>query len=440
MSARAVTLASGEPFQIDPVLRELAGRRLSGGSTLDGRRVFAKAFLGADATRYAERELQGLKALGDAGQTTAPLLRRAELENGTLLLLGWLDGEAPAPDDGDGAVALAELLAVLHERGVLLRDPHLGNFLLTDTGVACVDGDGVRRQRRLTREAALDNLGRLLAEFHLSVGPALTRAMRQYSDSRGWLAPLASEAVLTPGRQARRELIEAKVMRECSLVSRGEMAPWTTWYWRAEASLAESVLSDPMRALTHAETLKAGNSAEVYRIAVGGRSLVLKRYRNKTLARLLRRALSGSRAARAWRTGCALGFFGVATPQPLGLAIKARGPFVADAWLLCEDAGVTTVLDEAQRKPELAAQGADLLRQLRALGLCHGDAKATNLLVHEGVVSLIDLDGVCAFTERRWRRDIERYLANWPEGSEPHQAARVALFGDTAADTAGDHA
>lgn len=434
--ARQLRLTSGESVEIAPVLRELTGRRISGQRVTAQGKAFAKAFIGRDAGRYADRELEGLAMLRAASVATAELIQREALSDGELLTLTWLEGQPPTSDDGAAAVRLAELLAKLHERDVELTDPHLGNFLLTPDTVACVDGDGVRLRPGLNRQSALANLGRLLAEFDLDTGIDLNRAVDRYVATRGWREAISAKPLLASARRRRRDLIDTKVMRECSLVQVQRSGGWRRWRWRAAPSIAGSIIDAPERWLADAEVVKEGNSAQVYRVHTEGQTLVLKRYRSKTIARLLRRAVSGSRAERAWRTGCVLGFFGVASPQPLALAERKVGSLVIDAWLLCEDAGSATLHDEAERSPERAADGARLLSQFAQLGLCHGDAKATNFMVAHGQVSAVDLDGVQRYTPKRWQRDCRRYLANWPTGSPAYLAAEATLASaDTGAAT-----
>ena len=61
---------------------------------------------------------------------------------------------------------------------------------------------------------------------------------------------------------------------------------------------------------------------------------------------------------------------------------------------------------------------AEVFARLHRAGLTQGDTKATNFLVHEGLVQLIDLDGLkrprIAF-QRRFARHVERFLANWED-------------------------
>jgi tRNA A-37 threonylcarbamoyl transferase component Bud32 len=52
-----------------------------------------------------------------------------------------------------------------------------------------------------------------------------------------------------------------------------------------------------------------------------------------------------------------------------------------------------------------------LFSGLKAAGLIHGDTKASNFIVCEGRVLLVDLDALHEGMEQA--RDIARFLANW---------------------------
>ena len=62
-------------------------------------------------------------------------------------------------------------------------------------------------------------------------------------------------------------------------------------------------------------------------------------------------------------------------------------------------------------RPDRLEQIANLLQQLAAAGLVHGDTKATNFLIHNDRVHLIDLDGLRV--GHYLDADIRRFLDNF---------------------------
>ena len=76
---------------------------------------------------------------------------------------------------------------------------------------------------------------------------------------------------------------------------------------------------------------------------------------------------------------------------------------------------------ERVREPAVA-----LLAELNAAGLCHGDLKATNFMVDDEGVVLIDFD---ALRYGSSAPDVHRFLANWEETPELRQAWQNALKG-----------
>ena len=71
----------------------------------------------------------------------------------------------------------------------------------------------------------------------------------------------------------------------------------------------------------------------------------------------------------------------------------------------------------------LINEAADLFALLRKLKLQHGDGKASNFMIHEDRLHLIDLDAMRP-SASGWSKDVRRFLDNWP----PHGRERVAAI------------
>ncbi len=428
-------LADGGVIVIEPVLRHLEGKRIAGLAHINGAERFAKAFTGPKATRDADREASGLESLNETGLRSPALIQRAALaDGGELLVLERASGASPGRHDHEAAAALLEDLAKAHDAGVALNDPHLDNvFLEQDGGVQrplWLDGGDVSESARPVSESAgRRNACRLLAEFAPTDEERLTTALRAYETCRG-LKPASAEtlrAQIVRARQMRTRLIAAKTVRQCTAFSVRKTADLFA-AWVNDSPLPLPSLLDDAPAfqglLADAARLKSGNSATVSQSRLSEKAIVVKQTRAKSWPRLVRRALKGSRARRSWSYGHVLRYFGLPTAQPLFLHESRIGPFVPSATLVCESlTGPTLDQTDSQNGPNVAA-AARLIVGIHNLGLRHGDTKASNFVVAAAGVYIIDLDAMAPGSLAERQRDRERFLANFPCGSEQLAAAR----------------
>ena len=85
--------------------------------------------------------------------------------------------------------------------------------------------------------------------------------------------------------------------------------------------------------------IKAGNTATVARLYVGGEALVVKRYNIKSWRHALSRMWRPTRAQRAWQNAHWLRKLGIATFQPVALIEHRFGPLRRYAYLVMRDVG-----------------------------------------------------------------------------------------------------
>ena len=134
------------------------------------------------------------------------------------------------------------------------------------------------------------------------------------------------------------------------------------------------------------------------------------------------------RARRAWRKGHMLAFLGIDTARPVALLEQRWGWFTDVCYLVMPDCGERNLGQMLATNVEnfslLAPAAIKLLRGLRAAGLQHGDLKATNFVVSDEHMALIDYDAV---TKGDNRGDLARFMANWDEAPELAAAWREVL-------------
>ena len=393
------------------VLRVQPGRRLVARARIAGRgEVVVKAFCGRQGRRDWRRERAGQRALASAGVAVPRLLATGRGAGGHLLAFERIE-----PSRTPGARDLGAVLAVLarlHDNGVCQRDLHLGNFLVSGETVVAVDGGSVRR-RRLDRRGCLRDVARLLANLHRDqIGE---ETVVQYADARGWTLDQGERrwfgGLLAAERRRRAARFARKAVRDCTpfavRIDAGRLV--ATARGDADAELA-AVIADPDRAMRKGELLKRGRTATVVRY--GG--LVVKRYNVKSRVHWWRLKLRRSRARRSWQAGHRLGELGIATARPRALIERANAAVgTASAYLVLdyvEGSPVTDGTDAAVR---------ELFEDLRRARLAHGDMKASNFILSDGVLHVLDLDAAVfhrsAWWFGRWhRRDIARFECNFP--------------------------
>ena len=413
------------------VLRHLPGRRRVLRGRLDGRDVAVKTFFGPGARRRCRRERRGLSLLAAAGVPTPGILAEGRFDEGWWIAVEWVHARAATRMDGEAIVVLN---AALRAAGVRHDDPHLGNFVVAGDRVFVVDGDAVARAR-IGRRASVAGLGLQLAALDADAA-TVDGSYRVYCAARNWRTNegecrrLHRSVARVQRRGVRRFL--AKTLRPCSQFDvRREERRELVYERAAMCPELERLLTSPGAAVETGVRLKDGNTATVARVEPGSRRYVVKRYNAKQ-----------GRARRAWVNGHRLCFRSIPTARPVALVTpRGRGP----AYLVLEDLGGVPLDDHVARHgldDATADAVGGLFEALSRDGLTHRDTKASNFVVGDGAVSLVDLD---ALRPARSRREIagdrQRFLANWeaPVASQFADAfARVSAGTAVSAGTGAD--
>ncbi len=424
------------PLHCETLLRHLPGRRTVCAGRWRGHRVLAKIFTDRGADRHARRELAVMQAMERHGiPAPAPLLPRPAVAGAArVVLYPFIEGAVPfgeawraagGAERGRLLEALLVLAARQHRAGLEPADPHLDNFLVDGTGrVLAIDGGAYRLRRGpLSLRRCRRSLGLLLAQFPEDAGvdPAPYWRERGVEDPAAFRVALCREVRRWRRYRARKRV--EKCQRSCTeflvrnrqglrVFQRRELDPALLDRW------LEGLETRPG---PQAPRLKEGNSQTVWVDRIGDRPVVVKRYNIKSAGHALRRLAGPGRGRRAWRNAHLLQACGIPTPKPLALVEERRG-LRRRAWLIMERGAGERADRLAEPEPASAT-----VRRLAALvaafgraGLVHGDMKASNFLVDDGRVQVIDLDSL---HRPRWRRlrergiraDRERFLRNWKD-------------------------
>ena len=438
---REVLDDSPTPLEFVEVNRVLKGRRLSGlVQDLTGTRYFAKIFYGKGARRYWQRELDGASVLAAAKVQTPALVNQGATADGHgyVVLYEAIEGgqvlDVTQPEQWQAAVGQ---LARLHEQRVIHMDPHVDNFLWRDGTVWVVDADGVRSGKNIRTQ--LNNLGTFLAQrapIYDQEIEALLMVYLQFRDGDVGAKLSATDLLGLTRRQRRLRVARylKKTQRNCTEFVRKKV-------WRREFICQRAAWSGLQRFMWFPEEyfgdgtpLKLGNSATVVRIQIEQSAYIVKRYNVKSLGHRIRRWFK-RRARRSWINGHHLDFLDITTAKPIALLELKWGWFVGTCYLVMPDVGEHSLLDVDVSGDEsfrqVSQEVIDLLRQLKAAQLEHGDLKATNLLYDQAgeQLTLIDYDGLKSMHHHDQHRtkDAQRFLENWVDDAQLHGRWDTAL-------------
>ena len=202
---------------------------------------------------------------------------------------------------------------------------------------------------------------------------------------------------------------------------------------RYASALFDDISVDPDVAIrSRGRILKHDRTTTVALIEDGGARWVIKRYNTKNAWHGLRRTLRRSRASNCWTMTRLFQRAGITTPRPVAFVEQRWGPLRQKSYFISEyvqaDNLLAWLLDGGHGAVEVerVKQGVvDVFRKLHAAGIVHGDMKATNLLVADHSITLLDLDAAIKPRNadefaRGYRKDRLRFLKNWRDSDELH--------------------
>lgn len=445
-------LSAGGLIERGARLRYLPGKRDVFAGSWDGRAVVAKVYLDRRrAAVHAQREIDGLTAFQRAGVAAPEVLYDGTDDAGNrVVVLQRIEpavslGEAWDQADKDGRRDLLEammgLLADHHRAGLCQKDLHLGNFLLTDECIYSLDGaavDGVSGE--LDETASLQNLALFCSQLSPRYDELCVCTAARYALSRGWPETVLAKrlpAAIAASRWRRWTKLRAKLYRECTAIVHRTERQRDMFVVREHADELAPLLADLEATCPAdpAQRLKNGNTATVWRVSTRGLEVVVKRYNVKHRMHGLMLAGKESRASVSWRNAHLLRLFGIDTPAPLALVLGRRRPFGRIAYFLAESVDglslrdwVTANRDDGPAMTAIACRLGEVFARLRDMQLSHGDTKATNFIVRDDGICVIDLDAMRRHRSRRAferarHRDLQRFIANWS-----HDPATLALL------------
>jgi tRNA A-37 threonylcarbamoyl transferase component Bud32 len=444
---------------VERIVRRIPGKRLACFARWKGAEVFAKLFFDRSGReRHWQRDERGVRAMLAHGVVTPALLHSGATEDGAarVLIFERVAGaqsalEAWERTDARGERAqlmrkLVETVARLHAAGLVQRDMHLRNFLVTADRLYTLDGADVGQRRApIAKRASLENLGLLFAQLDPPDDELAREVYPAYASARGWRGDAADLSALATdiGRMRRRreERYLRKIFRESTaFAARRDARSLMVWDRQYDSPALRALLADPDRFLkSGAPLLKDGNTSSVGVATVEGQRFLVKRDNVKGFWHGVKRALRDTRAARSWRNAHLMRLRGVPTAAPVALLERRRGPVRGVAYFVSEcvegpdcrtyfGSRAVPMAEKRAAAPKVAA----LVRALGAARLSHGDLKATNILLSATGPLLVDIDAVRAYRSetafaRAHARDVARFMRNWEGDPEVARLFEEAL-------------
>lgn len=471
LEGRLVNLADGSQLEVLEVVRVVPSKRIvcrclwSNSTKQDEKKkVYAKIFIGFEAKRYADRDKSGVQLLGKANICTPKLLLDVDLihPSGKVLIfdevIDSINSEQyysalMASGDIAGRFNLMSLLvdevAAHHNAKLIQTDLYLKNFLVQNETLYTLDGDGVRRLSSLFRERQkLHNLATLFSKMDVLDDCWISQLYERYCSKLALVSnPYAEAEIWYLTQKIRRKVAgnyaDKKVFRTCTDVNvLKEFRNYTAV--ASQFDVTDFPISYLDATLLNKDSnLKNGNTCTISKLLIEKASaqstspekvsVVIKRYNIKSFLHGLNRAFRVSRAAISWANAHRLMISGIATPKPVALIEERFGWIKRRTYFLSEylDAPDALQYFSANVDKESAARNlATLFYKLYCLKFSHGDCKATNIKMLNGMPVLIDLDGMNAHSvhwlfepwfKRQHIKDLQRLMKNWEHN--PHVTA-----------------
>ena len=328
----------------------------------------------------------------------------------------------------DLLVLVCKELAKQHDRGVLQKDLHLGNFLLKDNKIFALDPAQMRfLSGKAGKKKSVSQLKMLASFLPDNDTESIATLYKEYFQARNWHFEKADQASFRRQVAAHRKKAIRKALKKCLRTSKRYLRIKVGSYIAVfDKGLSED--TKPLDLFKQIDTLmdtgqilKNGNTCCVSRLKWNGKDVVVKRYNHKGLIHSLRHTIKRSRARRAWLHGHRLGMLDIATPKPLAYIEQRRSRLIWKSYLITEYVKGQKLYDFLRNSNITEEQHLTAIQQVKELvdkmgknRITHGDLKHTNILITDNGPVLTDLDGMKVHKwnwiyKHRRRKDLRRF-------------------------------
>lgn len=439
-------------LKINAILRIVPGKRIVAECVWKNQKVLAKLFFRRGHWKQSMlRDLKGITLLLEAGIPTPKVIVQTTTadNSGAVLLIDFLKQATSLLTLFENANSEEEKTAIMqvgvsaiarcHQAGLWQRDIHLGNFMQSYGKIHVLDGGDIKGEGKpLNRKTCLQNLAMFFAQFPFALDTRIPSLLNHYLKTADTLnaAATTTDALtrelqnsVVAARQQRLHNYARKLFRSTTAHRRVFTHNRTAIYDRSlDSDELRMIIKDPDRLLTHARMLKEGNSSTVAVVQFAGRDFVLKRYNVKGFLHGLKRLFQHSRAYNSWRNTAMLEMLGIATPHAY-LMVEERALWLLRrrAWFLSEYIDTENLLVQVEKDKDntlpvasIVARFKLLLQAFQTYHISHGDMKASNFVIKDDHLYVLDLDAMkqhgSAKAARPYvKKDRERFVRNWTD-------------------------
>ena len=440
------TIIESFELNLKACVREVAGKRKVFSASWQNKDVFVKVFTHSEsAERHWKRDVDGIQLFCNNGILSPKLLWSGKFpplegvnsENAFALIVEAIPNPESLSekwgktDNKPNLVKqVIQTIASHHNAGLIQSDLHFGNFLFSKDKCYSLDGDALHKFDKTPIEKAAENYALLTAQAEVIYEDLFTDAINDYCQLTKFDVQKFTKLFhkcLMPIRKKRCHKLLKKIYRKCSAINTYTV-PGRRSFIQSKFDSVElrKCIENPESFFPKDKTklLKNGNSATVALANIDGKDLVIKRYNyNKNLKTFIRR-FRKSRASTSWSNSFRLLNYGLKTPEPYALIETSKGPMIDHAYFIAEHVKGNDLLEvlnakDCQKKQELIAnQMKDIFSVWKKCKIAHGDCKATNFILHNDEVYIIDLDAMQEMnTENNFKKahkkDIQRWMKNW---------------------------
>ena len=407
-------------YTILKCLRFLTNRRLTVLAQLNQNNIIIKFF---SKSSECLREKQNYQTLKKTGLSLAHL--RCEL-SATSLIYDYLVAtqnwsELTKQERAHYFLQLISILRTLHRFNCLHQDLHPGNFLINEKKIFLLDYTAFKKILFFKNIRKFFNLGECLSQIYLKDTTNLNCYIDHYFEKKinskknvlkKCLHKLAHYYCLKKIKR-----YQKKIMRTCSeFISTRKK----NFFQVLRRDLNWDPELDPAT-LPIKAYLKRGNTATVWLSTWQNKTIVVKRYHQKTILGSFCHRFKKSRAYLSWCNGYRLLQSGLPTPYPFlfreeysYLGLK-RAYYITE---YIESMPTETFLSIYPKSTQLQQSFEKTFNHMYLLKICQLDTKANNFLIYQNVPYLIDLDNLrfyrsTLFFKRAWKKSWFRWLRNY---------------------------
>lgn len=426
-----------DPLVVERVVRIIPGKRAIMFGTWGKKEVVAKLFYDSHkAKAHQARDKQGISILVESGILTPSLYYEGTSRDGQIYVLIFerIQGTRDHYEMNYNESllrALAIELATQHVSGILQKDLHFNNFIISHDKIYVIDGGDIEKQDHpVSKEESLENLSLLAAQLGANAEKSINLLLSAYGAARSWQLKQTDyhqvKNSIAQWQKTRWQKYQNKIFRDCTAFAVQSTIFTQTVYDRNYANEAlQNFIANPDKLFSspNIKFLKQGRSSTVINAAFQEQSLVIKRYNIKNFWHGLRRCLRSTRAAKSWRLAQYLTLMKIPTAKPVAFIEKRFLGLRGKSYFIMEQVsgmhlGEYFSKASEEQKVQMSKKVTSLLENLARLRLIHGDLKMTNIIIHNNEPVLIDLDGMkeysCPFGfKRALKKEFARFLRNW---------------------------